>query len=71
MKYAIDHIEEKIAILEDINTKEKKEVSLNLLPQEIHDGDIVTLIDDKYELDITEEKNRRERIMNKFNRLKK
>lgn len=71
MKYAIDKIEEKIVILENINNKEKKEVSLDALPNNIHEGNIVIYEDNKYLLDTQEEDIRRKRIMDKFNRLKK
>lgn len=71
MKYAIDRIEENIVILEDINSKEKKEVNINKLPNNIQEGNIVICEDDKYILDEQEENIRRKRIMDKFNKLKK
>lgn len=71
MKYAIDRIEEKIVILENINNKEKKEVSLDKLPNNIHEGSIVIYEEGSYFLDVQEENIRRKRIMDKFNKLKK
>lgn len=71
MKYAIDRIEEDIVILEDIISKEKKEVNINKLPNNIQEGNIVICEDDKYILDEQEENIRRKRIMDKFNKLKK
>ena len=41
-KWAIDRIEELYVILENINTKEKKEVNIELLPSDIKDGSIVS-----------------------------
>lgn len=71
MKYAIDRIEENIVILEDIISKEKKEVNIDKLPNNIQEGNIVICDDDKYILDEQEENIRRKRIMDKFNKLKK
>lgn len=71
MKYAIDRIEEDIVILEDIINKEKKEVNINKLPSDIHEGNIIICEDGKYLLDEQEENARRKRITDKFNKLKK
>ncbi len=71
MKYSIDRIENNIAVLEDINTGEKKEVDISLLPEEIKEGTILSFNDNKYELDLDEEEERRKRILDMFNRLKK
>lgn len=71
MKYAIDQIEVNIAILENINTKEKKEVNLKNLPPLIKEGMILNFTDSKYEIDKDEEQSRRKRIVDKFNKLKK
>ena len=45
MKYAIDRIEEDIAILENLETKEKLEVALNLLPENAREQAIVKLLE--------------------------
>lgn len=71
MKYAIDRIENNIAILEDIDTKEKVEVSTLLLPSNIQEGTILLYKDNKYILDLKEETARRSSIQDKFNKLKK
>lgn len=72
MKYAVDRIEEEIVILEDINSKDKKEVNINKLPNNIQEGNIVIFNEDnKYILDEQEENIIRKRIMDKFNKLKK
>ena len=41
MKYVVDEIIEKIAILESLEDKTKKEVELSLLPATIKEGSIV------------------------------
>lgn len=71
MKYSIDRIEGNIAILEDINNKEKLEVDISLLPSNIKAGSILLLKNNIYIIDETEEDIRRKRIMEKFNKLKK
>ena len=71
MKYAIDRIEENIVVLEDINTKEKKEVQKDLLPPNIKDGTILIFENNEYKLDLNEEELRRKQIQERFNRLRK
>ena len=43
MKYAVDKIEENIVTLESLDTKEKKEVPLEVLPSNIKEGTILTV----------------------------
>lgn len=71
MKFSIDRIEGTIAILEDIDTKEKKELDISLLPNTIKEGSILLLKNNKYIIEKKEEEIRRKRIMAKFNKLKK
>lgn len=71
MKFSIDRIEGTIAILEDIDTKEKKELDISLLPNTIKEGSILLLKNNKYIIEKKEEEIRRKRIMDKFNKLKK
>lgn len=70
MKYAVDEIIDNIVTLEDIETNEKKYIEKDLLPEDIYDGAILIYEDDTYKLDISEEVQRRKRIMEKLNRLK-
>ena len=51
MKYSIDRIIEKIAILENLETKEIIEVNLEELPQDAKDGTILKLENNKYIFD--------------------
>lgn len=71
MKYAVDRIEGNIAICENLDTKEIKEVELNLLPKRIKDGTILIYENNKYKIDKNEEEKRRLAVLEKFNRLKK
>lgn len=71
MKFAIDRIEENIAVCQNLETKEMIEVTIDKLPKDIKDGTILLLEDNEYKLDLTEEEIRRKRIQERFNRLKK
>ena len=70
MKYAVDEIIDNIVTIEDIETKEKKYIEKELLPEDSYDGAILIYEDDTYKLDISEETLRRKRIVEKLNRLK-
>ena len=70
MKYAIDRIEENIAVCESIETKEKIQLSTSILPSEIHEGAIIIKPGEKYIIDKDEEQRRRKRIEEKLARLK-
>lgn len=71
MKYAVDKIENNIALIEELSTKEKKEVSVSLLPSSINEGSILIFQDGAYIIDKNTEKERRNKLQDKFNRLKK
>ena len=70
MKYAVDRIEENIAICQNLETEEKIELYLESLPKDIKDGSIIIFKDNKYEMDLTEEELRRKKIQDIFNKLK-
>jgi len=71
MKYAVDKIEENIVTLESLDTKEKKEVLLEVLPSNIKEGTILTYENEVYKKDEVLEQQRKTSIQNKFNMLKK
>ena len=71
MKYAIDKIEKNIATLESLDTKEKKEISVELLPKGIEEGSILSYENDLYKLDEVTKEKRKTDIRNKFNRLRR
>lgn len=70
MNYSIDQIIENIAVCENTDTGEKIELYLSELPQNIKEGNIITLKDGKYLLNSDEETLRRQRVQDKLNRLK-
>lgn len=69
--YSIDKIENNIALLENIKTKEKKEVSIYLLPKNIKEGTIISYINNTYVLEENLEFKRRQDILKRFEKLQK
>ena len=67
MKYAVDSIVSDIALLENIETNEKKWININLLPSVIHEGSI---LDENYNILINEEIDRERKIKERFEGLK-
>ena len=70
MKYALDRIEENIAILENIETGERRKISIQHLPPNIHEGTILKEKNNTYTIDIQEEEKRRRKIQEKFKKLR-
>lgn len=66
MKYVVDRIEDKIAILENIDSKEIKKIDISLLPENIHEG---TILKETYIIEEEQEKERKDLIQLKFNNL--
>lgn len=69
--WSIDRIENSIAILENITTKEKKEVDITLLPKNIKEGSIISYKDNSYHQELSLEEKRRQEILEKFRKLRK
>lgn len=68
--WAVDKIENGMAILENVETLEKKEVYLTILPASIHEGSILLYQDKQYVLDKEQEEIRRKMIEEKFRNLR-
>lgn len=68
--WAVDQIENTTAIIENITTKEKKEVNIQLLPQNIKEGSLISYKNKNYKLELTQEKQRRIDILEKFQKLR-
>ena len=68
-KYAVDRIEGKFAVLENIDTKELKLVELLLLPV-VKEKDILVYKDDLYMIDDEERRKRLDFIKHKLDILK-
>ena len=71
MKYCIDRIENDIAVLENLETKEIIEININLLPNKIKENSIVIYDNYEYIIDKETEKERKKNLLSKFNKLKK
>lgn len=71
MKYAVDSIVDDIAVIEEIETGDKKEVSLEILPEEIQEGNILAYRDGEYYIDRQYEAVRRQSLEEKIEELKK
>lgn len=70
MKYVIDRIEEEIAILQDLNTKEFFNINIKELPDNIKEG--TYLIKNKvYKIDKKTEDRKRKEIRERFNKLRR
>lgn len=69
--WSIDRIENNIAILENINTNEKKEVNITLLPNNIKEGSIISYKDNQYILELNKEQKRRQELLERFQKLRK
>ena len=71
MKYAVDSIVDDIAVIEEIETGDKKEVSLEILPEEIQEGNILAYREGEYYIDRQYEAVRRQSLEEKMEELKK
>ena len=71
MKYAIDKIENDVALLENIKDKSKKEVSVKDLPSNVKETDILSYDGKTYTLDNDEKELRIRRIREKMEKLRK
>lgn len=70
MKFAVDRIEGEYAILENIETGEKREELLTFLPI-VKEKDILVFEDNLYKKDDAERQRRMEEIREKLERLKR
>ena len=70
MKYAVDRVEGDIVILENLETKEKKEVQKSELPNTIKESNIVIESNNTYSISQEEENERLKLIQEKFNKIK-
>lgn len=70
MIYIVDRIEDNIAILENKETKEIIDISLDILPTNLKEGNVLKYENNTYTLDKEQEEERRNAIISKFERLK-
>lgn len=67
--YTVEKIEGNIVTLEDRNNNVFLEINKDILPNNINEGDILDLVDDKYIINEESTKKIKEDIRNKFNSL--
>ncbi len=70
MKYSVDRIEDNIIILQELDTKEIKEVLKKDIGIRVKDGDILVYKDNKYKKDNKLKEDRLKLIQEKLNKLK-
>lgn len=68
--FSVDQIIDDIVILEDINTKEKREVDIDILPDNIKEGSILKYENNLYYIDLDVEQRRRFEFRERLERLK-
>jgi len=71
MKYIVDRIENDKVVCENQETKKIEEFDKVKFPENIKDGDIVILINDKFEIEKEETKNKKEYIEDLMKKLMK
>jgi hypothetical protein len=71
MKYVVDRIEEDIVVLENLETREITNIKISELDFKVREGNILSYENNKYTLDLNTEKLRKEKLRNRFNKLKK
>ncbi|MBQ8131236.1 MAG: DUF3006 domain-containing protein [Bacilli bacterium] len=67
--YAVDKVEGKIVVLEELSTKEKKEVDSSKIPN-VKEGNVVVFNGTDYKIDKKLEEDRKTEMKNKLERLK-
>ncbi len=65
--FTVDRIEEDIVVLEDRNTGQMLDISINELPNDIKTGDILKKINGKYLINAQETRSVEKRIEDKMN----
>lgn len=71
IKYAVDRVENNIILLENLDTKEIKNIDKNIINFNISDGDILIYENNKYYLDTKYKNERIKIIMEKLTKVKK
>lgn len=68
-RFTIDRFEGDVAVLENRDTGEMINVNKKDIPQDAKEGTILKFNNNKYELDLEEQKNVEDRIKDKMNKL--
>ena len=70
MKYSVDRIENNIVVLQDLNTKEIKEINKKNINFKVCEGDILVYSEGKYTKDNNLKEDRLKLIQEKLNKVK-
>lgn len=70
MKFSVDRIEENIAVVQNLDTKEIIQLPKGNLPKNIKDGSIIKLENGEYKFDEKTQEEREQIIREKMRRLK-
>lgn len=68
--YTVERIEGNIILLENRITNEIKEININEIKENIKEGDIIDIIDNRYIINKDKTKEINDNIKNRFNKLK-
>ncbi len=69
MKYSIDRIENDVAVLESLESREIINVNITLLPQNVKEGSIIVYESNKYTKEEETELKRKKELQSRFNNL--
>ena len=69
--FTIDRFEQNSVVLEHRSTGKMHTISIDKMPKDVKEGDILIFLNDKFLLDIDKTKSVSDRIQNKFDRLRK
>lgn len=64
--WVVDRFEENFAICENRETKEIRKINFNELPENLKEGNVLKLQNNKYEIDLEEQQNIEKRIAEKM-----
>ncbi len=70
MRYVVDRLEGGYAILENLDTKEKREVELSLLPN-VRENDILIAKNNNFKIDETFKKDRKRMLEEKLKKIQR
>ena len=70
MSWIIDRFEGDFAVLENVDSQNILEVRRSELPRGVKEGQVIRIVDGRYFIDLQGTAKRRERIKEKFERLK-
>lgn len=71
MKYSVDRIEGDIVILDNVETNEIIQIKRSDLNFEVREGNVISIVDGNYVLDLNEEVRRKNSLRERMERLRR